>query len=743
LNFRAVSSFAARDLLIWWDTTLSSWGRIANLVLLVVLSCAIGMPLQAQTIRLPTASESSSNELQQPVDASDIPQDWLRQIESAELEPDLVSTRFKQVEEQVEEHLEAMDGDSRTQAEVALGTLRNNVASLLLVVQQTTDPNPVAIPVQESYSLDEYLVLRATWRGVNALEESQKVSLEQVRQQYAAQQTRNDLAVEAYRAADRKSHQLVIAGLNRMSAGVLLLTYNETRKRIETSLAGLERSRIDLAEQLAYARKHLEVEPDAVSGFKKSVNEEAIERMVADRNVLQNQLLTAISEAKGNGGFALLKIKMQLIRASAQESLLRLTQALDTEKYHWNMLRAGFLESYPDVKEATLGAKELSRSTAELAETWAKASQAALVTPAPTSNQEQEYSAFNEAQSAARESLAVISNINETSDDLGQLWLLLDDQLLVHGLGDSATRFARIAENARLVTEKVSGFRLVYIGDTPVTIGSVFKFFAIIIIGFLLSWLIQRFLRHVQHRQLRFRDSSSIYTLGRILHYLIITVAVLAGFAALGLDIRSLALIAGALSVGIGFGLQSIVNNFLSGLILLTEGSLRVGDFVELDSGVTGVVREIKTRYTRINTNDNLDVVVPNSELVSYRLTNWTLRERVVRLRIPFSVAYDSDKDRVVKAGNEAAADVSFTIKDQNNRAPRVLLTGFGESSLDFELRVWVQHEGVHYPGRVKAAYRWALESRLRENGITIPYPQRDLHIQDGLPKSEQVDDRA
>ena len=236
-------------------------------------------------------------------------------------------------------------------------------------------------------------------------------------------------------------------------------------------------------------------------------------------------------------------------------------------------------------------------------------------------------------------------------------------------------------------------------------------------------------LQRLQKRSGQDSHSASIYTLGRLLHYFIMTIAVLAAFASLGLDVSSLTLIAGALSVGIGFGLQSIVNNFLSGLILLFEGSLKVGDFIELDSGVTGIVKEISTRYTRINTNDNVDVVVPNSELVSYKLTNWTLREPVVRIRIPFGVAYGTDKELVRKAALEAADEVPFTMKSMPGRKPDVLLVNFGDSSLDFQLRVWVANQGVHRPVRVKASYYWALETKFSEYGIKIPFPQRDMHL--------------
>lgn len=112
------------------------------------------------------------------------------------------------------------------------------------------------------------------------------------------------------------------------------------------------------------------------------------------------------------------------------------------------------------------------------------------------------------------------------------------------------------------------------------------------------------------------------------------------------------------------------------------------------------------------------------------------MREPVVRVRIPFGVAYGTDKELVRKAALEAADEVPFTMKIMPGRKPDVLLVNFGDSSLDFQLRVWVAHQGVHRPGRVKAAYYWALETKFREYGIQIPFPQRDLHIQE-IPAQE------
>jgi small-conductance mechanosensitive channel len=211
-------------------------------------------------------------------------------------------------------------------------------------------------------------------------------------------------------------------------------------------------------------------------------------------------------------------------------------------------------------------------------------------------------------------------------------------------------------------------------------------------------------------------------------------IGIMVALSSIGLDFSNVAWIAGALSVGIGFGLQSIVNNFVSGLIIMFERSLKVGDFLELQSGVTGTVSQINMRSTIIRTPDNLEIVVPNSEFISGRVVNWTLTDNDRRLRIPFSVEYGTDKELVVRLVMQAARNVPYTLEDENHE-PQVWMTRMGDNGLEFELLVWVR-QGVDIEVRraesrqgLRAAYLWEIESALREAGIGMPFPQRDYYI--------------
>ena len=275
------------------------------------------------------------------------------------------------------------------------------------------------------------------------------------------------------------------------------------------------------------------------------------------------------------------------------------------------------------------------------------------------------------------------------------------------------------------------------INEVPVTMLGLLRIVLILFIAWWLSKGIRKGLHRIGERRTAI-SKSSLYTLGRIVHYIILVIGVIIGLSSIGIDFTKFALFASALGVGIGFGLQTLISNFVAGLIILFEKSLKVGDFVELASGVAGEVREINMRSTLITTNDNIDILVPNSEFVAGRVTNWTLREAHRRIHVPFGVAYGTDKDLVKKAVLEAADEVQWTLKGKKGRSPQVWFVQFGDSSLNFELVVWLTPEAVKRPAAVQADYLWEVETKLNKYGIEIPFPQRDLHLRSAFGKKDE-----
>jgi small-conductance mechanosensitive channel len=270
---------------------------------------------------------------------------------------------------------------------------------------------------------------------------------------------------------------------------------------------------------------------------------------------------------------------------------------------------------------------------------------------------------------------------------------------------------------------------LFVVSGTPVSLARLVGFMLIVVGAWWVSLTVERSIRHMASR--RPSSAPSVVAWARITRYLIWIAATFMGLDYIGIDLSTFALVGGAVGVGIGFGLQNIFSNFFSGIILLLEKTLKEGDFVDLQSGTRGHVREIGLRYTRITTNDEVDVIVPNSEFINGRVVNWTLSNSLRRLHIPFGVAYGCDKVAVRDAALRAAQTLSTTVTDERRKS-EVWLVNMGDSALEFELVVWVGAGATSSPARVEAAYKWEIHSELVGSGIEIPFPQRDLHLRSG-----------
>jgi|GEM_PF-220166 len=283
----------------------------------------------------------------------------------------------------------------------------------------------------------------------------------------------------------------------------------------------------------------------------------------------------------------------------------------------------------------------------------------------------------------------------------------------------------------------LANYELFAISEQPITLKDIAKMILVILAAWACSRLLNWILRRMVHRNRT--SEQGAYTLWRILNYCIVLITFIIILTMVGLDTSKLTLIAGALSVGIGFGMQAIFSNFISGIILLFEQPLRVGDLVELESGVFGRIRDINVRSTRITTRDNVDILVPNSEFVTGRVTNHTLEDPVRRIHVTFGVAYGTDPEQVREAALAAAEHVPVTFSNWQ-RKTEVWLTGFGDSSLDFKLVVWVNSNAVSSLGDLNAMYNIELLREFNTRGIEIPFPQRDLHVRSWGAPSPPVD---
>jgi potassium efflux system protein len=266
-------------------------------------------------------------------------------------------------------------------------------------------------------------------------------------------------------------------------------------------------------------------------------------------------------------------------------------------------------------------------------------------------------------------------------------------------------------------------FRLFRLNGTDVTVTSVALCAAILIA----TWVAARLARKLIAERLLARTNLAVgarYAVGRVLGYLIFVVGGMLALNALGINATSLAAFGAALGVGLGFGLQDVVKNFVAGIIVLLERPITIGDRIEVDK-MTGDVVEIRTRSTVIRTNDDVYLIVPNSKFITDTVTNWSYRTGRIRFRVPISVAGDSRPREVEEALIAAAARSDGILPDP---PPSVYFKGFGDFTLDFELLCWTQSM-LHRKPAFVSEVNHAVWEELSRRGIAVPNPQRDLHI--------------
>ena len=266
---------------------------------------------------------------------------------------------------------------------------------------------------------------------------------------------------------------------------------------------------------------------------------------------------------------------------------------------------------------------------------------------------------------------------------------------------------------------------------------SLFQIFLLVALLIAVFWISSRTKRFLFNRFLAKSglDRSLQYAIAQIVSNIVLIVGIFIVLDNAGIHLGALTVFAGAVGVGVGFGLQNIASNFISGLVILAERPITVGDRVEV-AGIAGQVQHIRARSTVIVTNDNITMIVPNTKFIDSPVTNWTYGDPRVRFRIPIGVAYGSDVDKVRDALIAAAREHPSALSDP---APSVFLDKFGDSTIDFELVVWSM-EMSYRPRRFKSDLNFLIDKHLRAAGIEIPNPQRDLHIRSGVLKVQNVD---
>ena len=259
-------------------------------------------------------------------------------------------------------------------------------------------------------------------------------------------------------------------------------------------------------------------------------------------------------------------------------------------------------------------------------------------------------------------------------------------------------------------------------GTISISVGNILEFLLTVFAAYLLSSFLRFFLEEDVYPRIDLAPGLS-YAVSSLLNYIILALGFVAALGVLGVDFSKVSILAGAFGVGIGFGLQSIVNNFVSGLILLFERPIHVGDTIEVGN-LQGAVRRIGIRASVIHTGAGADIIIPNSQLVTDRVTNWTFSDRLRRVDLPIGVNYGADPKKVIELLEQVARGHPDVLHDP---APRALFMNYGDSSINFELRVWPKQ--FNLAAQIKSDLAGAVYDAVNAAGLSFPFPQREIRI--------------
>ena len=265
-------------------------------------------------------------------------------------------------------------------------------------------------------------------------------------------------------------------------------------------------------------------------------------------------------------------------------------------------------------------------------------------------------------------------------------------------------------------------YELISTEKITISVFNLIEIFIILAVTKLILWLIRKFLRRqAKMNRIELGTSHAIF---QILRYIFWIAAIIMIFDTTGFEITFLLAGSAALLVGIGLGVQEVFKDLISGIFMLFEGNLKVGDIVELENNLVGKVIQIGVRTTKIETRDRVVLIIPNSSFISDRLINWSHMEKKTRFHVNVGVAYGSDVQKVTRILLSAAEEHPKIAKDPK---PVVMFADFGESSLDFKLHFWTYD--TFWVEIIKSDLRYTINQKFIENGVTIPFPQRDVHI--------------
>lgn len=615
-----------------------------------------------------------------------------------------------------------------------------------LVMQKRAElqpSEPLQLQLLPSYSLDELLLVREKKQRTKIEIEAKRNKIMILQSRINRIQSNLDRAIILYQSLAPATYEKLKQGMEiiELRAELALQTLESQRER--TSLNYSLKQQDQIREELKAATERLQLKERVQESLK--ANRSAIKKSLDEaKETLFNLEKESRLIGKKEGGDAFtccLGDNQVLVQAIAVESL-NVKLLVNKIKQEFAMLSLNHQEIDFDHiqsqlvewrKQLDIAVEQLNFWNARIKEDQSQVSRMTAKSIQQDGDGEIEIEdLIGDIHFELDRSLAELELLNIHIEDAQFLSRLVEEQLVEkkNFMETWLINLNSLWYKSKEFLEYWTHVTLFRVKEHPITLMTFIKAILIFLGSLFFSFYLRKFLvkKSVVKRSF---SSSTEYIVLRLIHYVIIITGLLIAMSYIGIDFTNLAIVAGALGVGIGFGLQTIVSNISSGFMLLLKKYLKVGDVIELAGDkALGTITAVNLQNTIIRTFDGAEVMVPNSQLSSQRLTNWTMRDNARRFRIPFGVAYGTDKNLVRESVIAAIKKLPFVHSDDFRYPdPQVWLIEFGDSSVNFELVAWVDLS-VPIPYETsRSALMWELDTTLKNNGIEIPFPQRDLHV--------------
>lgn len=685
---------------------------------------------------------SASSVKESPPDPAALSLNWSDHFDIADTQ--LLSKRIQNFNSLLQSRESDFTGHERDKENSLSMNILMHLNNLLAEKKNPNEEKPNLKPFLASYTLEQQLELKNKIKLSQIEKKYEEDEVNTLKERIAKLKKQLDSLTVLYLNGNKSQTEKFISGLELMANKTAILASQEHLKKIQIHLENQKARDV-------FLKRELEASLELFNFTALNVNllENNIRQAEIELEKQQIELLNLENKVHLNTSLEPQDRYLQtqkLIHASTKRSLAWTKVVFNHLKYNFYVyFNKRFDVSNEEMLEKLDNWKINLNKTASHIEDWKKTvfreqerisqDYAKLVSQHEDKNS-QTYKLNQTRRHVTLETLSSLQLLEEEVDNT--YWLI--DQLEKHIRKNSSffeLSWISLSDALKSTTDlfhAIFYYTLFKVGELPITLSSLLKFTFILTLSFFLSRLLRSTIIKFGNRGKNV-TASTLYTLGRLAHYTALILGVLFALYFIGFDFSNLVLIASALTLGIGFGLQSFANNFICGLRILFERNLKVGDFIELQSGTYGKVTEIHVQNTIICTSDGIEIVIPNSELANQTLINYTMNNDYRRITIPFTVSSEADKELVKKAVIEAAHKMPYIAPEKHKLQPQVWLKKFDKYNLEFCLAVWVNFKAKALSDNKEADFLWEIETALREHNVplTSSYPTILLAQQDKL----------